>query len=110
MDRSRMLGRNIQLDMETKGISEVDFASKMGYSIPELKKLLEGKMLVAKQDLERIANCLEETYEDLVRMRTKEEYEAIFDCMGSFSDEENEDKVLNLIDMYIELKERACQL
>ena len=110
MDRSRMLGRNIQLDMEKKGISETDFASKLGYSLSELKKLFEGKMLIARHDLKNIAHCLNETYEELVRVRSKEEYEAIFDCMGSFSDEENEDKILNLIDMYIELKERACQL
>lgn len=110
MDRSRMLGRNIQLDMEKKGIPEDVFASKLGYTISELKKMLEGKMIIAKSDLENIAKCLGETYAELICARDTEEYEAIFDCMGSFSDEENEDKILNLIDMYIELKERACQL
>ncbi|MDE7224196.1 MAG: helix-turn-helix domain-containing protein [Acetatifactor sp.] len=110
MDRSRMLGRNIQLDMEKKGISEDVFAVELGYTISELKKLLEGKMIIAKTDLENIAKCLGETFEELTSMRDTEDYEAIFDCMGSFSDEENEDRILNLIDMYIELKERACQL
>lgn len=110
MDRSRMLGRNIQLDMEKNDISEVEFASNLGFSIAELKKILEGKMLLAKSDLENIAQYLRETYDELVRERTKEEYESIFDCMGSFSNEESEDKILNLIDMYIELKEKAYQL
>ena len=110
MDRSRMLGRNIQLDMEKLGIPEMEFASKLGYSLSELRKLLEGKMLIARSDLERIAMQLNESYEELTRVRTKDEYEAIFDCMGSFSDDENEDKILDLIDMYIELKEKACQL
>lgn len=110
MDRSRMLGRNIQLDMEKKAICEKDFAQKLGYSLSELKKLLEGKMLLAKKDLENIALQLGESYDDLVTERSKEEYEAIFDCMGYFSDEENEDRILDLIDMYIELKEKACEL
>ena len=110
MDRSRMLGRNIQLDMEKHDISEAEFASNLGFSIAELKKILEGKMLLAKKDVENIAQHLQETYDELVRERTREEYESIFDCMGSFSNEENEDKILNLIDMYIELKEKACQL
>lgn len=110
MDRSRMLGRNIQLDMAKKGIPEEVFASELGYTISELKKLLEGKMIIARKDLENIAKCLGESFEELTIVRRAEEYEAIFDCMGSFSDEENEDRILNLIDMYIELKERACQL
>jgi len=105
-----MLGRNIQLDMEKKAICEKDFAQKLGYSLSELKKLLEGKLLLAKNDLENIALQLGESYDELVRERSKEEYEAIFDCMGYFSDEENEDKILDLIDMYIELKEKACEL
>lgn len=67
-------------------------------------------MIIARKDLENIAKCLGESFEELTIVRRAEEYEAIFDCMGSFSDEENEDRILNLIDMYIELKERACQL
>lgn len=110
MDRSRMLGRNIQLDMEKKSISEKDFASTLGYSLDELRKIFEGKMIIARNDLEKIARCLSESYEELISVRTKDEYEAVFDCMGSFSDEENEDKMLDFIDMYIELKERVCEL
>ena len=60
--------------------------------------------------LENIALQLGESYDDLVTERSKEEYEAIFDCKGYFSDEENEDRILDLIDMYIELKEKACEL
>lgn len=110
MDRSRMLGRNIQLDMEKLGIPEMEFASKLGYSLSELRKIFEGKMLMARHDLEKIAMQLNESYEKLIQIRSKDEYESIFDCMGCFSDDENEDKILDLIDTYIELKERACQL
>lgn len=110
MDRSRMLGRNIQLDMEKLGIPEMEFASRLGYSLSELRRLFEGKVLMARHDLEKIAMQLNETYEELIRVRTKDEYEAIFDCMGCFSDDENEDRILDLIDTYIELKERAYQL
>lgn len=110
MDRSRMLGRNIQLDMEKLGIPETEFAAKLGYSLSELRKLFEGKLLIARTDLTKIAAQLNESYEELTRIRSKDEYEAIFDCMGCFSDDENEDKILDLIDMYVELKERACQL
>ena len=49
MDRVRMLGRNIQLDMEKMGIGEDEFAQKLEYSLSELKKLFEGKLLVAKK-------------------------------------------------------------
>lgn len=48
MDKSRMLGRNIQLDMEKLGIPEMEFANKLGYSLSELRKLFEGKMLIAR--------------------------------------------------------------
>ena len=110
MDRVRMLGRNIQLDMEKMGIGEDEFAQKLEYSLFELKKLFEGKLLVAKKDLDKIAEALNESYDELIRERNREDYNAVFDCMGTFSDEQNEDRILDLIDMYIELKEKAYQI
>ena len=44
-------------------------ALKLGYSLAELRKLFEGKMIIAKGDLKRIADCLHETYDELVRKR-----------------------------------------
>lgn len=110
MDRMRMLGRNISMDMERNHISEDAFAERLGYSVRELRKLLEGKLMIVKSEVERIAECLGETYEALTKERGKEEYQQMFDCMGSFSDEENEDFILDTIDMYIEIKERANEL
>ncbi len=110
MDNARMLGRNIQLDMIKKGIDEKDFANQLEFSLSEVKKLLEGKLLIVKKDLEKIACALNETYDELIRKRSKEEYQLVFDCIGSFSDDENEDRILDMIDMYIEIKEKSCKL
>lgn len=110
MDKMRMLGHNISLDMERKGIDENTFAEKLGYSVYQFHKLLEGKMMIVRKDIERIADCLGETYDELTRKRDRKEYEEMYDCMGAFTDEDNEDLILDIIDMYVEMKERASGL
>lgn len=110
MDEMRMLGRNIQIDIAKQGISEEQLAESLGYTSREMKRIYEGKHMLLQNDIKAIAKALGEDVEDLMEKRGNEEYAAAFDCMGHFSSEENEDFILDLMDIYVEVKEKVLKL
>ena len=110
MDYTRMVGRNIQLIMKEKNIEKNEMANRLHYSYAEICRLLEGKLLLLPQQMKEIANLLGVQTLDLKRERSREEYGAFSDCMGFFSDETKEDDILDIIDMYIDVKEKAEQI
>lgn len=105
MSYSRVIGRNIELVLNQKGVSMCEFAEKLGYSEMDFHKILEGVLMIGGREIKEIATHLGIALEELTRVREEDEYRTLIHCMGNYEDPENKDRILDYIDMYIELEE-----
>lgn len=102
MKRLRDIGNNIRWQLNVKNFSREYFCKELNYSEVELDKLLEGRLAVFSSDIDDIARFFGIDKEDLVAYHPERD---VLHCMGGFSSEENKEKILDLLDMYCNLKE-----
>ena len=100
----RKIGINIRICMQEANITRERFAEHFGYSIKDVCNIIEGKVIIPPVELEKIADFLSTTKNELIN---KESDSLIPDLqyMKEFSNPDNLDKILDLMDEYVELKE-----
>lgn len=100
----RKIGVNIYTFMQNADITPEELAKALNYSLKDVWNVLEGKIMVPPVELERIAKVLGSIKDEIVR------YDADglapnLAFMNEFSNPDNLDKVLDLMDEYVEIKE-----
>ncbi len=101
----RVIGTNIWASMERQDINREQLAEDLGYSFRDVCRLIEGRLLLAPDELQHVAEQLHTTPAELLSCENRERMTPAFHYMQKFSDMENLDKVLDLLDEYVELKE-----
>lgn len=106
MERARVLGNNITLLLNQRGITKESFADALGYSLYEVQKLCDARLFTDEEDLEDIANFFQVSKDDLF-IDNSDKYcgEGFMDCMGKFKRSENRENILDIFDMYCDIKE-----
>lgn len=100
----RKLGVNIRTCMLEANISLDNFARHLGYSIKDVWNVIEGKVIIPPIEVNKIASLLGTTKSELINHES--------DClvpdlqyMKEFSNPDNLNRILDLMDEYVELKE-----
>ncbi|MBR6216963.1 MAG: helix-turn-helix transcriptional regulator [Eubacterium sp.] len=104
---SRNIGMGIYSVLKQNEISVEEAADKIGYSLRDMWRIIEGRLFVSPRILEDISNKLDTSVEYLINYKPTEnsllpelEYNKVF------TDRENLYKIIDLLDDYIELKEQ----
>lgn len=107
MRQERLIGNNCRHLMCTQAITEDAFARALGYSPLDVKKLMDGRLFINDQDLKGIADYFKVDVEYMLSDHGKAAYSGpgFMRCMDDFSNDENKEKVLDIFDMYCDLKE-----
>lgn len=84
---------------------EEALCSALGITQQELKKLYRGRLFLTGSDLEKVAEVCGVSAESLVEVDSAAYDAQVVDCMSGFDDRESREKILNLIDDYIDAKE-----
>ena len=100
----RKLGVNIRTCMLEANISLDSFAKHLGYSIKDVWNVIEGKVIIPPVELERIARFLGTTKNELLN-RESDSLIPDLQYMKEFSNPDNLDRILDLMDEYVELRE-----
>ena len=100
----RKLGANIFTLMQNSGISREDFARKMDYTYRDVCRIIEGKLMLSPIEITRVAEVLGTTKKDLLHYEA-DGFIPELQYMKEFSNTENLDLILDLLDEYVELKE-----
>lgn len=100
----RQLGANIYTLMRKRNMAVPTLAERTGLSRRDVYRTIEGKLLLSPDALQRIALALETTPEILTSESLTEEMSEL-GYMRAFKHPENLDKILDLFDDYVELKE-----
>ena len=108
MQTARIIGNNCKFLLNKNSISKETFASSLGYSAGDVEKLCDGRLYTTDQDLKEIADYFHVSTEELCTDgKEKQRYigKGFVHCMNSFQKSENEEKILDIFDMYCDLKE-----
>lgn len=100
----RQLGANIYTLMRKQNMAVPSLAEKTGLSMRDVYRAIEGKLLLSPDALQSIASALETTPERLTSETISEGIPEL-EYMKAFKQPENLDKVLDILDDYVELKE-----
>lgn len=98
----RRLGYNIEKASQKKYNTIEDFASAIDLSLKDTHRLFEGRIVLSPFQLKAISEKVDVPLKELLDVSGRY---TLVECMGSFKDKQNEDKVLDLIDNYIDLVE-----
>lgn len=107
VDDARVFGNNCRLQMQKQKISEKSFAKKLGFSESDVKKILDGRLALFKDDIRDIAALFHLSEEEMFEDRGTGAYNGIgfMHCMGEFVNPKNRDLILDILDQYCTLKE-----
>ena len=107
MDDARVFGNNCRLQMQEQAISEKSFAEKLGFSDLDVKKILDGRLTLFKDDIRDIATFFRLTEKEMFEDRGADAYKGVgfMHCMGDFINPESRDLILDIFDQYCTLKE-----
>lgn len=100
----RRLGVNIFTLMQKSGISREELAEKMNFTYRDMCRVLEGRLLLTPVQAARVVELLGTTMEYLLHCES-DKFGPELQYMKEFSDRENLDKILDLLDEYVDLKE-----
>lgn len=100
----RKLGVSISAFLQKADISPESFAAKLGYTVKDAWKIIEGKLILPPVELDRIAAVLGTTKGDLMTFESEEMVPEL-QYLKEFSNLDNLDRILDLMDEYVECRE-----
>jgi hypothetical protein len=100
----RKLGVNISTCMLEANISLDSFAKHLGYSIKDVWNVIEGKVIIPPVELDKMACLLKTTKNELIN-HEPDSFVPDLQYMKEFSNPDNLDRILDLMDEYVELRE-----
>ena len=100
----RKLGVNIFTLMQNSGMSREDLAVKLNYTYRDMCRILEGRVMLSPVEIEKIAGALGKTKKELLDFEADKLVPEL-QYMKEFNNTGNLDKILDLLDDYVELKE-----
>lgn len=98
----RKLGQNIEKASQSIYSNIEDFANAINISVKDMYRVFEGRLLLPPSKLIEVSRVINKPLGEL--LETNEEYKFI-ECMGNFKEQKNEEKILDIIDNYIDLVE-----
>lgn len=101
---ARRLGVNIFTLMQKAEMDCKELAMQLGYSYRDMCRVTEGRLLLPPIELAKIAAELNTTKEVLLHYESDHSVPEL-QYMKEFSNPDNLDKVLDLLDEYVELQE-----
>jgi hypothetical protein len=99
---SRIVGKNIELAVKKKYANVEDFRKDIDFTQRDLDRLFTGRVLVNFKKFKQISELVEVPVVEL--LDTNKDYTFVH-AYGEFSNRDNEHKILDFIDDYIDLIE-----
>lgn len=108
MSSLRNLGYKLSSLLSTNPDKEEELREKLNFSPSDLQRLKYGRLSLTPMQISTVANTLSVKTEDLINYENTDSYRNMVHCMSNFSTQEHCDKILDLIDTYIDIKEAAA--
>ncbi len=103
MQRMRMLGNYIQQLAKEKKLDEAELSRILGCKEYQVKALIRGRMLVSFEQLSVLAQKFDISVSDLLNGDIEQYNDSVVSCVNKFSDTNNREIILDLIDEYLDV-------
>lgn len=104
----RNLGYKVFSLIESNPEKKQTLLKKLNFSESDLSRLINGRLALSFNEIETISKVFSIKPDDIVDYTNTNCYKGqVFICNNSFSSQENCNKILDLIDVYIDIKEAA---
>lgn len=104
---TRKLGATIYVLMRSSGLSCEKLAHLLGYSLRDMYRVIEGKVFLSPAELDKISKVFDKTKDELINYQSDMDVPEL-DYMKTFKNANALNKILDLMDEYVDLKE-ACK-
>lgn len=109
MKNARMIGNYVNKLISEKELTLSDLRGVLGCSDLQVQSFLKGRKLISYSQLSALADFLSVPVSALLA-GDKESYAAtVVHCMNEFQDEQNREKILDLIDDYMDVLDSVSQ-
>lgn len=110
-EQSRVFGSNLRFYMNKAGMKVEELAGKLGYSVYEIRKVMDARLFLEREEKEQIAEALGVTVDTLYETLDDKSYEqaGCMECRGKFSTTENKKEILDLFDAYCDVQETLLE-
>ena len=103
MQNARMLGNYVAHLAEKKGLSFSDLGEVLGCDEASVGLFVKGRSYASFSQISALAKLLGAPVQDLLRGDAEQYNKTVVDCMNDFQDPANREKILDLIDDYIDV-------
>ncbi len=103
MQDFRQIGYRIKKYAKEKNVSDSTLSSIIGCSESKMESIYSGRFYLAFPQLEEIAKKLKVDTMSLLSGNEEEYSKTVVHCMNDFSDPNNRERVLDIIDEYLDV-------
>ena len=105
MNKFRNIGYYIDSMLKGDVNKKSDYCSLLNFSSNDLNRLCDGRIILTPNQLEKTAFFFKKSVSDIISYVNLDSYSDQVHCRTKFSDSSNCDKILDIIDAYIDVKE-----
>lgn len=103
MQEARMIGFRVDKYAISKNISHAELSSIIGCNETQFKSFVKGRAFVSFNQLSLLAKHLGVEIASLLSGNEEEYNQSVVHCMNKFSDNNNREKILDIIDDYMDV-------
>ena len=102
MQKARMLGNNVQWLADKKNVSIEELSSLLNCSENQMRAFFKGRTFASYPQIQILAKKLGVSVATLLK-GNEDVYRTVVHCMNSFDDDSNREKILDIIDDYMDV-------
>ena len=109
MKKARMIGNYVGYVAQDKHLSISQLGETLQLDEEHVKSFLRGRLLLSFEQLHRLSKELDVSVENLLKGDEKVYNSTVVHCMHKFDDNDNREKILDIIDSYLDVVEAVNQ-
>lgn len=103
MQKARMLSNYVEYLADKKGLSFSDLGNAIGCDEQKVYSFVKGRSFASFSQISALAKLLGASVTELLSENLEHYNQTVVDCMNEFQDTQNREKILDLIDDYIDV-------
>lgn len=103
MQSARMLGNYVEHLMPTKNLTRSGLGEILGCDLRQVDAFLKGRAYASFPQIQALAKALGTSVSDLLAGDAERYGASVVHCMNDFQDPENRERILDLIDDYVDV-------
>lgn len=103
MRSARMLGNYVEHLMTTQNLTRSKLGEILGCDLRQVDSFLKGRAYASFEQIQALARALGTSVSELLAGDAERYNASVVHCMNDFQDPENRERVLDLIDDYVDV-------